>query len=200
MGEVGPGSGFESMYEGVPPWDIGEPQPALRAAEEAGEIRGDVLDAGCGTGELSLYLASRGHRVLGLDGAPSAVRKARQKAQERGSSAEFMVGDALRLGALGRVFGAAVDCGLFHVFDDAERAEYERGLRAVLAPEATLHLMCFSDEEPGEGGPRRVSQREIRQTFGRGWRVESISPARFKSHMHPDGARAWLARLRRVKE
>ena len=50
---------FESMYLGQAPWDIPGPQPAFVALEEAGAIRGSVLDAGCGTGENALYLASR---------------------------------------------------------------------------------------------------------------------------------------------
>jgi hypothetical protein len=35
-------------------------------------------------------------------------------------------------------------------------------------------LLCFSDEEPGTQGPRRVSQREIRTVFQDAWTVEEI--------------------------
>ena len=49
---------FESAYQETAPWDIPGPQPAIVGLEEAGEIRGSVLDAGCGTGENALYLAS----------------------------------------------------------------------------------------------------------------------------------------------
>src|SRR5436190_2026772 len=40
----------------------------------------DALDAGCGTGFLSLELAGRGHRVTGVDFAPSMLELARGKA------------------------------------------------------------------------------------------------------------------------
>ena len=47
-------------------------------------ISGSVLDAGCGTGETALYLAGRGHAVVGIDFAPAAIARARVKAAARG--------------------------------------------------------------------------------------------------------------------
>jgi SAM-dependent methyltransferase len=190
--------GFEQAYAGVPPWDIGAPQPALVALEKAGKIRGDVLDAGCGTGENALYLASRGHRVVGLDGAPSAIEKARAKARERGVQVEFVVGDALALHALGRQFDAVVDSGLFHVFDDEDRVAYVRSLRSAVRPGGSYHLMCFSDRQPGDWGPRRVSAEELRRAFADGWRLESLEEARFQHNIDAEGARAWLAHFTRL--
>ncbi len=64
---------FDSAYRGTPPWDIGRPQRELVKLEESGAIVGDVLDAGCGTGENSLFLASRGHKVLGVDSSERAI-------------------------------------------------------------------------------------------------------------------------------
>jgi len=45
----------------------------------------------------------------------------------------------------------------------------------VLRPAGITYLMCFSDRQPGDFGPRRVSQRELRETFAAGWTIESIS-------------------------
>ena len=42
------------VFDGPPPWNIGEPQPELAALISAGKVRSDVLDAGCGYAELSL--------------------------------------------------------------------------------------------------------------------------------------------------
>ena len=114
-------SRFIESYRGTPPWDIGRPQPAFARLAEAGDARGPVLDAGCGTGENALAFAARGFEVVGVDAVEAAVDAARAKAAARGLAAEFRVHDALALGDLGRRFGTVVDSGLFHTFDDEER-------------------------------------------------------------------------------
>ncbi|GIW85857.1 MAG: hypothetical protein KatS3mg108_0181 [Isosphaeraceae bacterium] len=200
---------FEPMYADRPPWDIGGPQPAMIQAAEAGLIRGDVLDAGCGTGELALWLASRGHKVLGIDVVPAALEQARAKAAERGLAqhAEFVLADALELGSLGRSFDTVVDCGLFHTFDDAERARYVEALGHVVPPGGHVILLCFSDAEPPGDGPRRVSADEIRAAFADAdWRIVSITPTRFSvtdDHAHrfsPGGPHALRAVIERTAE
>ncbi len=196
--------GFEWAYrQGSPPWDIGRPQPAVVSLARDGGFFGEVLDVGCGTGENALYLASRGFSVTGVDAAPTAIARARAKADHRQLAVRFEIADALDLRAVGRTFDSAVDCGLFHTFDDRARRLFERSLRAVLRPGAQYNLLCFSDQEPGDWGPRRVSQAEIRSTFAAGWRVNSIVAARFATIDPVDGSwspRAWLASLTRLQD
>jgi SAM-dependent methyltransferase len=189
---------FDEMYRsGRPPWDVGRPQPAFVELEAAGAIGRRVLDAGCGTGELALFLGSRGHEAWGIDGAPTAIAMAQRKARERTVKATFRVHDALALETLGGTFDTVTDCGLFHVFDDADRPRYERSMRSAVRPGGNLAILCFSEEEPGDWGPRRVTQKELRATFARGWRVESITPNRFETNLEAS-AKAWLARFRRA--
>src|SRR5229473_307305 len=57
----------------------------------------DALDAGCGTGFLSLELASRGHRVTGVDFAPAMLAEARRKGAEQGAAIRFEEADAEQL-------------------------------------------------------------------------------------------------------
>ena len=52
-----------------------------------------------------------------------------------------------------------IDSGLFHVFSNEDRQRYVEGLASVLRPGGKLFLLCFSDEEPGTQGPRRVSKK-----------------------------------------
>jgi ubiquinone/menaquinone biosynthesis C-methylase UbiE len=189
---------FNLSYLGVPPWDIGAPQPEIVRLEAEGRISGSVLDAGCGTGENALYLADKGHEVWGIDSAPNALRKARRKARERGIQTRFLRADALDLGILGRTFDTVVDCGLFHTFSDGERTRYVESLSTVLRPGGQLVLLCFSDEQGGTLGPRRVSQTEIRAAFARGWAVNAIDRAVFGSTMGPVGALAWSCRITRT--
>ncbi len=191
--------GFEWAYRsGEPPWDIGRPQPAIVRLAEEGVIAGAVLDVGCGTGENAIYLASFGLDVVGADAAPTAIERARAKSTQRGIPVTFRVADALALDGLGRTFDVAIDCGLFHTFSDPDRLRFERSLHASLRTAARYFLLCFSEQEPGDMGPRRVTEREIRETFARGWTVEAIVEERFATRWGENGASAWLASLTRT--
>ncbi len=192
-------SSFNDSYRGVPPWDIGRPQREFVKLVDRGEVEGDVIDLGCGTGEHAIFFASRGHRALGVDSAPLAIEKAKAKAAHSGSRAEFLTWDALDLPSLGRKFHTAVDSGLFHVFPDPERVAYVRSLSGILLPGGKYLMLCFSDAEPTDwGGPRRVSRNEIEESFSKGWRIGYIRPARFESSFHADGGRAWLTSVTKL--
>src|SRR5262249_39196110 len=142
----------------------------------ADQVTGTVLDAGCSTGENALFFAGRGHTVLGIDFLEGPIQEARRKAEERGITAEFVRMDALTLTALDRRFDSVIDSGLFHVFSDEDRVRYVAGLAHVTKPGGKMCLLCFSDEEPGEQGPRRISQQELRASFADGWAIEEIRP------------------------
>jgi SAM-dependent methyltransferase len=191
--------GFDEMYAGVPPWDIGRAQAEVVRIAEAGGFTGAVIDVGCGTGENALELSGRGLPVLGIDAAPRAVESARAKATERGLPAEFLVADALSLGSLDRRFDTALDCGLFHVFEDHERPSYVASLASMLAPGGVLHLLCFSDRQPGAMGPRRVTQHEIQTSFADGWKIVEIVAAEFETNVPLGPARAWRATIVRAE-
>ena len=192
-------SGWDAAYAAAPPpWDIGRPQPSIVRLADEGAFHGRILDAGCGSGENALELAARGLEVWGIDGARTAIERARAKAATRHLEATFAVADALNLAALDEGFDGVIDCGLFHTFEDADRARYVQSLASVVVSGGIVHLLCFSELEPWGGGPRRVTQAEIRSALRDGWRVERIEPERFETLLHRDGARAWLARVVRV--
>ena len=188
---------FDAMYTGTPPWDIGRPQGSLRAVADAGGLRGRVLDAGCGTGEHALMAATLGLDASGIDGSPTAIGLARQKAAERGIDVRFLVGDALDLGSLGEFFDTVIDSGLFHVFDDDDRVRYVDSLRAATAPGGRVYVLCFSDRFPPGFGPRRVSEEEIRASFSDGWTIEAIDAVGFEVNFSPEPIPAWLATINR---
>ena len=189
---------FEEAYLSLPPWDIGRPQGEIIRLAEEGEIRGAVLDAGCGTGENALFLSDLGYEVTGIDAAGAAIRKAKEKSRGRRVPAVFLEWDALEIPGLGKRFDTIIDCGLFHVFSDEERPLYVKGLSMVLVPGGNLRMLCFSEMEPGDWGPRRVTQREIREAFDGGWRVDSIREARFETNLGTECCRAWLSSITRV--
>ncbi len=186
---------WDASYQyGPAPWDIGCPQPAIVRLATEGGFAGAVLDAGCGTGENSLHVASLGFPVLGVDVAETALAIAREKAGDRGLPVEFVSADALQLGRLGRRFRTVLDCGLFHTFDGDERSDYVASLASVIEHEGTLYILCFSDQGP-DTGPHPISQAELRAAFtpGNGWSVAAIRPERIHTSFHENGAPAWFA-------
>ena len=196
-------STFVELYAGQPRWEIGRPQKAL--LDVADRITGSVLDCGCGSGENALFLAGRGQKVTGIDFLAEPVKWAKQKADERGVTATFLVMDALALTELPEVFENATDSGLVHVFRDEDQRRYVEGLASVLKPSGRLFLLCFSDAEPGEVGPRRVSRKEIEDAFNEGWVVESVEPTRYEVRPDPKdasfregGPRAWFVVVRKL--
>lgn len=189
-----------SYQDGPAPWDIGGPQPAVVRLAEAGRFGGAVLDAGCGTGENTLHIASLGLSVLGVDVAETALAMARATAEERGIEASFAVADAFQLEQLGRRFDTVLDCGLFHTLDGDERPAYVASLASVTEPDGTLYVLCFSDQGPATG-PHPVTEGELRAAFAAdtGWHVAAIEAERVMTRFHGDeGAPAWLATLRRL--
>jgi SAM-dependent methyltransferase len=189
-----------SYVGGSAPWEIGRPQPAIARLVSQSKFTGAVLDAGCGTGENSLLVASLGVPVIGIDVAETALTMARQKARERGIQVEFEVADAFHLDCLGCKFQTVLDCGLFHTFNSEERPGYVASLASVTDPGAALYILCFSDEGP-KTGPHPVRQEDLRAAFdsGSGWNVVSIKADRVLTRFHDDnGAPAWFATITRI--
>jgi SAM-dependent methyltransferase len=106
------------------------------------------------------------------------------------------VRDVLDLSDVGETFDTAIDSGCFHVFDDAERPAYVRSVHRVLRPGGKLFLLCFSDRQPGDWGPRRVTQRELRETFASVFSIDRIDAADFDVSLAAGDVppiQAWLA-------
>jgi SAM-dependent methyltransferase len=189
----------ESYRGGTAPWDIGRPQEAFEALASDGRWRGEVLDAGCGSGEHALRAAGLGLPVLGVDVAETAIAMAREKAAEGGLDAEFELADALHLERLGRRFDTVLDCGLFHTFDDTERPAYVASLAAVTEPGATLFVLCFRPESPEADGPHPIPEPTVRAALSEpaGWRLSSLEESTLEVTFAPGAFPAWLATAER---
>ena len=189
-----------SYHDGPAPWDIGQPQPAIVRVAAEGGFTGAVLDAGCGTGENALYVASLGLSVLGVDVAETALAIAREKAHDRGIEVEFAAADAFHLERLGRRFETVLDCGLFHTFNADERPEYVASLASVTEHDGILYVLCFSDDGP-DTGPHPIRQEELGAAFNptNGWYVAAIEPDRVQTRFHGEsGAPAWFETIKRI--
>jgi SAM-dependent methyltransferase len=188
---------FDAAYKGTPPWDIGRPQKEFFDLVRRGEITGSVLDIGCGTGEHALFFANEGYDVWGIDSSPLAIQKAKEKGAGRGLRVHFLVLNALNLSQLTRKFDTVTDSVLFHTLSDEDRPLFVDNLAAVLSHGGKYFMLCFSDREPAGYGPRRISEREIRDCFRDGWSINYIRPAIFESRTRAEGPRAWLSSIAR---
>lgn len=200
---------FNQAYENrTAPWVIGQPQQAIVGLEQAGRIRGKVLDAGCGLGEHTILLAGLGYDVLGIDYAPAGVAQARDNAAAKGVDARFEVADATKL-AVDGAYDTVVDSALFHVFDEVDRARYVASLHGALAPGGYLHVLALSDA--GDGFGPEVSEAVVRAAFADGWDLEALEETTYRGVVtamvaeqvgKPVGTvvdePAWLARARRL--
>ncbi|MEJ0076539.1 MAG: class I SAM-dependent methyltransferase [Alphaproteobacteria bacterium] len=83
--------------------------------------RGRILDAGCGTGQVSLPLAARGYEVCGIDISREMIELAQSKVGS-GWSAEYAVGDVRDIAHDDASFDAVVVSKLFQHVEDWKRS------------------------------------------------------------------------------
>jgi len=164
--------GFAEHYEDgqSPVWDIGRPkQPFIEIADR---VVGPVLDAGCGTGDTSIFFASRGLKVVGIDFVEDAILRAKSKVEGRNLPVEFLVKDAVTLDRWDIQFNTIIDSGLLHAIYD--RDKYANGLRHVLQAGGRMYVLYFGDDSSSPGGG--ISDHELQRTFADGWKIESVKP------------------------
>jgi 2-polyprenyl-3-methyl-5-hydroxy-6-metoxy-1,4-benzoquinol methylase len=157
---------YDDAYRaGRQPWEIGGPQPALAVVVER-EVKGPkVLDAGCGTGDLAIALARRGHDVTGFDVSGVAIETARRKAAAAGLAIHFEVQDATRVSLAAAPFDSVVDSGLLHSLPrlaDVAVEDYVALLPGLVAPGGQLFVLAVS-AEAGQGFG--VTEEFLRESF-----------------------------------
>jgi SAM-dependent methyltransferase len=171
----------KGAFEGPPPWNIGEPQPELAALIRAGNIRSDVLDAGCGYAELSLALAADGYTVVGIDLTPTAVAAANKAAQERNlANASFVQADITSFTGYDVRFNTIIDSTLFHSLPVQRRDGYLRSVHRAAAPGAIFYILVFAKgafPAEWETKPNEVDEDELRDAVSKYWEVDEIRPA-----------------------
>jgi cyclopropane fatty-acyl-phospholipid synthase-like methyltransferase len=148
---------------------------------------GKVLDIGCGTGIDSVFLATRGWEVTGVEMEHRAVQEAQKRAQAAGVPARFVRGDVTKLADLGigTGFTLLLDIGCFHTLPRSQRDRYVQSVTAAAAPDATLLLFTFT---------YGASPDEIRRRFEDGWDVLWERPGTARRFLKPH----WYRMRRRM--
>jgi SAM-dependent methyltransferase len=180
---------FRAVYEGPAPWDIGGPQPALVQLIAEFPLHGPVLDVGSGSGDLSIWIATQGLEVLGVDFVPDAVERSRARAvalpEDVARRLEFRVGNALEPAHLGRQFGSVVDSGFYHLFEPGACARFAEELAAAISPGGRYYVLAFAVDLPSPDVPRGITEAELLANFAarKGWTVRALRAAVFESRV-----------------
>jgi SAM-dependent methyltransferase len=182
---------FSSVYSSIPPWEIGAPQPAMAALLKAYPPTSPILDLGCGSGDLTIYLAQQGYDALGIDFVESAIDNARAKIGSLPADAagrlRFEVANALKPSLLRKKFGAVVDSGFYHLFSAVQCQQLIDEVASVLLPHGHYYLHEFAVEFPVPNVPRQVTAEEIQGFFTQdnGWRIVDLQSVEFLTRIGP---------------
>lgn len=122
--------------------------PAAEAVVERSGVGAgdDVVDVACGTGNAALVAASRGARVVGIDGAPRLLSVAEARAVELGLDVEWREGDLELLPAEDAT--ADVVLSVFGVIFARDPAAALGEIARVLRPEGRAFVSAWIPEGP----------------------------------------------------
>lgn len=168
---------FERLYqEGNTPWYSGRLHRLFgRFLDELKERFGQaaLLDLGCGNGWVGIVAAQAGHHVWGIDSSPTAIRQAKQLAEQAGVARQthFQLGDALALPFADRHFDGLIDRGLLHHIVPGNYHLYFNNIVRVLKPGSLLYLEVFSTENEEGLGQHLFTMAEVARLFGDYFRV-----------------------------
>ena len=187
-------AGFEPLYgaaehtDGLVPWDIGGPQPAVQQLVAYGAIRGEVLDPGTGPGYHAIHFASQGFSATGVDGSPTAIARAKRNAERAGVQVDFQVADATKLDGFDGRFDTVVDSAFYHVLmgDEAVQTRYAQALHRATKPGARLFMFEFSPHNVNglqwEGVPADNFERVLGAS---GWRLDYLGGTTYLARFGP---------------
>lgn len=136
---------WDTRYlSGDSPWDTGIVPPEIVALVDSGVLQpGWALDLGCGSGVTSRFLARAGFRVIGIDLAHTALRRAQRAALAEGLPCHFLRANVAQLGCLAVRANLAVDIGCLHNLDPRSRRAYIDSLAGRLHAGAYYILYTF---------------------------------------------------------
>lgn len=162
---------WQSYYSARKPSTV--PIPSQFAVFVAGEMMGkhQVFDIGCGGGRDSLFFASHGHDVIGMDGSQAAVDNCTGLASSAGlPNARFVcasVGDALS--------GEGVD-----VSRELPRVVYARFFLHAITEQEEAKFLELASALAADGGSLAVEFRTMRDVA-----QEKVTESHYRRFIDP---------------
>jgi cyclopropane fatty-acyl-phospholipid synthase-like methyltransferase len=139
---------------------------------------------------------------------PKAIEVAREKAKNANANIQFEVVDFIKDVSTTNLkkhsYDTVLDAAVFHFFSNDDRQIYLKNLEYLIKPGGLYILVCFSEKEIRQGGPRRIKKSDLNELFSpkNGWKIESIEDAIYESRPEsilPGGVQAYLLLIRRNK-
>ena len=190
---------WELAYrQGTPPWDAGLPADELVRVLGEGLLRpGRALELGCGSGSDAIYLTRRGFEVTAVDIAPTAIERARARAELEDCLPRFVLGDVFQFALTAGQFDLLYDVGFYHSVRQTDLDRLLDLLWRATRPGSYYLTLAGATGETAEGGPPQVSEDEIYGELGRVFEVVHVRPCRLASPRRAEGYLAWSCLARR---
>lgn len=130
---------YSKVYEaGATLWESDQPNQSLLSVIEKHHtiFTGKIVDLGCGEGRDTLYLASQGYEVTGVDVSKSALDKARERAKQHELQVKFVETDVIFLRTMtDNTFDLAMNMGCLHMLtDQVQRNNHIQRVFEILKP------------------------------------------------------------------
>ena len=163
----------ERYSTGDVPWDDTNPPPEV--LEFVPSLKpGRVIDLGCGFGRASIYFASMGWEVDGVDFVELALEEARRRSEDAGVSVNYHLGTVTDLSFLEGHYDFALDVGCGHALDEEGLRSYREHLFRLLSPNAyfLLFARCAVDKEFEEDSPAGLVEETLLAVFEEGFTLD----------------------------
>lgn len=176
---------WDVLYrESLPPWEVGSVSPELnRIVDEWHFPKGTVLDLGCGTGADAVFLAQRGFDVTAVDFSPTAVERARTRAQNAAANVCFVLEDVFRFGLHAGVFDLVYDSSFYQFVRQWELSRLLDLLWRVTKPGSYYVCIIKTAAQNSASELPPVSEDDLRSELGRLFELVQIREFTFAARV-----------------
>lgn len=141
---------FERIYRSPGAgWTKSQPPTELVGLVENKQVKPcKSIDIGCGEGFYSIYLASKGFNVLGIDLSEQAIEYAKENAKQAKRRIRFMAMDINSLLQLNETFDFVLEWSVMHHIMPPKRPKYINDVSETLRDGGKYLSVCFSERSP----------------------------------------------------